>query len=193
MNALKRPLPVAAADDDVSTFVTARPRMLAAALRTLGDATEAEDVVQDAWLRWQRADRTGIRNPPAFLSTTSKRLALNRALGARTRYETLMDPQMAEPIDLEAGPGSCAERGQKLESALLLLLAKLSAVERAAYLLREAFGCSYRHISQVICSSEANSRQLVTRARKRLAERRPYSSMTLASRAFPQLSCTPFR
>jgi RNA polymerase sigma-70 factor, ECF subfamily len=147
--------------------------MLAAALRTLGDVAEAEDVVQDAWLRWQRADRAAIRNPPAFLSTTSKRLALNRALGARTRYETPMDPWMAEPIHLGAGPGTCVERGQRLESALLLLLAKLSAVERAAYLLREAFGCSYRHISQVISSSEANSRQLVTRARKRLADRQP--------------------
>jgi RNA polymerase sigma-70 factor (ECF subfamily) len=145
--------------------------MFAAAFRTLGNAAEAEDVVQDAWLRWQNVDRGLVRNAPAFLTTTSVRLAINRAIGARTRHETPLTLRLVEPIDVEAGPGVLAERGQALESALRLLLEKLSPMERAAYVLREAFGYSYRHIARVVRVSEENSRQLVTRARKHLADR----------------------
>lgn len=144
--------------------------MFAAALRTVRNPAEAEDVVQDAWLRWQHVDRDSVRNAPAFLTTTSRRLAINRALGARTRREFPME--QSEPIDLEAGPGILAERGQALESALQLLLEKLSPTERAAYVLREAFGYSYRQIARVLRVSEANGRQLVTRARKHLIEER---------------------
>lgn len=148
--------------------------MFAAAIRTLGNAAEAEDVVQDAWLRWQDVDRTEVRNAPAFLTTTTVHLAINRAVGARTRHEMPLPLRLVEPIDLAAGPGDLAERGEELESALLLLLLleKLSPAERAAYLLREAFGYSYRHIARVVRVSEENSRQLVTRARKRLVDRR---------------------
>jgi RNA polymerase sigma-70 factor (ECF subfamily) len=145
--------------------------MFAAAFRTLGNAAEAEDVVQDAWLRWQNADRELVRNARAFLTTTTVRLAINRAIGARTRHETTLTLRLVEPADLEAGPGVLAERGQALESGLRLLLEKLSAMERAAYVLREAFGYSYRQIARVVRVSEENSRQLVTRARKHLAER----------------------
>jgi RNA polymerase sigma-70 factor (ECF subfamily) len=143
--------------------------MFAAALRTLGNVAEAEDVVQDVWLRWQNVDHEVVRNAPAFLTTATIRLALNRAMEARTRHETPLERWLAEPVDPKAGPGVLAERGQSLESALRLLLEKLSPVERAAYLLREAFNYRYRHVARVIRVSEANSRQLVTRARKRLA------------------------
>jgi RNA polymerase sigma-70 factor (ECF subfamily) len=146
--------------------------MFAAAFRTLGNAAEAEDVVQDVWLRWQNVDHDGVRNAPAFLTTTTIRLALNRAMGARTRHETPLERWLAEPVDPGAGPGILTERGQALEAALRLLLEKLSPMERAAYLLREAFNYSYRHVARVVRVSEANSRQLVTRARKRLAQGR---------------------
>jgi RNA polymerase sigma-70 factor (ECF subfamily) len=161
-----------AADDGVSTFVNARPRMLAVAFRTLGDAAEAEDIVQDVWLRWQNVDRDVVRNAAAFLTTTTIRLAINRVMGARMRRETPLELRIGEPLDPHAGPGILAERGQALESALQLLLERLSPVERAAYLLREAFDYAYVDVARLIRVSEANSRQLVTRARKHLAERR---------------------
>lgn len=146
--------------------------MFAAALRTLGNPAEAEDVVQEAWLRWQNTDRERIRNAPAFLTTTTVRLAINHVTGARTRRELPMEIPSAELADLEVSPGLLAERGQALEAALALLLEKLSALERAAYLLREAFGYSYRQVARVVRLSEANSRQLVTRARRRVLEAR---------------------
>ena len=146
--------------------------MLALASRTLGNAAEAEDIVQDVWLRWQNVDRDEIRNASAFLTTTTIRLAINRATGARTRHEMPLEAWPREPADPRAGPGLLAERGQSLEAALLVLLEKLSPMERAAFLLREAFNYSYRHIAQVVGVSEANCRQLVTRARKRVADGR---------------------
>jgi RNA polymerase sigma-70 factor (ECF subfamily) len=170
MEALYRSPAAEAADDSVSTFVKARPRMLAVAFRTLGNAAEAEDIVQDVWLRWQNVDRDGVRNAPAFLTTTTVRLAINRATGARTRHETPLELWLGEPDDPEAGPGTLAERRQALEAGLLLLLQKLSPMERAAYLLREAFNYGHRNIARVVGVSEANSRQLVTRARKHLAD-----------------------
>jgi RNA polymerase sigma-70 factor, ECF subfamily len=144
--------------------------MLAVAFRTLRNAAEAEDIVQDVWLRWQNIDRNGIQNARAFLTTTTVRLAINRATSARIRHETPLDAWLGKPTDSQASPGLLAERAQALEAGLLLLLERLSPRERAAYLLRAAFNYSYRHISRVIGVSEANSRQLVTRARKHLAE-----------------------
>jgi RNA polymerase sigma-70 factor, ECF subfamily len=172
MEALHRSLETGATDDGVSTFVKARSRMLAVAFRTLGNAAEAEDIVQDVWLRWQNVDRDGVRNAGAFLTTTTVRLAINRATGARTRHETPLEVWLGEPLDPQAGPGILVERGQALEAALRELLEKLSPMERAAYLLREAFNYSYRHIAHVVGVSEANSRQLVTRARKHLVDER---------------------
>jgi RNA polymerase sigma-70 factor, ECF subfamily len=146
--------------------------MLALASRTLGNAAEAEDIVQDVWLRWQNVDRDEVRNASAFLTTTTVRLAINRATGARTRHEMPFEVWLREPADPRAGPGLLAERGQSLEAALLLLLERLSPMERAAFLLREAFNYSYRHIARVVGVSEANCRQLVTRARKHVADGR---------------------
>jgi len=170
MEALRGALRAIAADDGVSTFVSARSRMFAAAFRTLGNAAEAEDVVQDAWLRWQNVHHDVVRNAPAFLTTTTRRLAINRALGARTRRETPLEVWLAEAVDPEADPAALTERGQALESALLLVLEKLAPRERAAYLLREAFNYSYQQIARVVHVTEANSRQLVARARKHLLE-----------------------
>jgi len=171
MEAGHRALEVAATNDSVATFVNARRRMFAAALRTLGNVAEAEDVVQDAWLRWHGVLHEEVHNGPAFLTTTARRLAINRALGARRRYETPLELWREEAtLDPDTSPGMLAERAQGLESALQLVLEKLSAIQRAAYLLREAFNYSYQQIAQVVGVSEANSRQLVTRARKHLLE-----------------------
>ena len=168
MEALHHAPNASVSDDGISSFINARPRMLAAAFRTLRNAAEAEDVVQDVWLRWQNVDHEEVRNVPAFLTTASTRLAINRAKGARTRHETPLELGLVEPVDPEAGPATLAERGQTLAFALSRLLERLSPLELAAYLLREAFNYSYRQIARVLRASEANSRQLVTRARKHL-------------------------
>jgi DNA-directed RNA polymerase specialized sigma24 family protein len=102
MEALHRSPTSGQPDDGVSAFVQARSRMLAVAVRTLGNAAEAEDIVQDVWLRWQNVDRDGVRNAPAFLTTTTIRLAINRATGARTRHETALEFERGEPADPQA-------------------------------------------------------------------------------------------
>jgi RNA polymerase sigma-70 factor, ECF subfamily len=154
---------------DPASFEAARPRLFGIAYRTLESAADAEDVVQDTWIRWQRTDRNEVRDAAAFLATTTKRLALNVAQSARARRETSTDPWHPEPVDVQADPTLGAERREALALAVGMLMEKLSATERAAYVLREAFDYPYRQISDVLATSEANARQLVTRARLRLA------------------------
>lgn len=162
----------AASDDGLSAFVAARPRLFGIAYRMLGSAVEAEDIVQDAWLRWQTTDRSSVRDATAFLATTTTRLALNLAQSAHARRETYVGEWLPEPVDTSADPTLGAERGEALELAVLLLLEKLSPTERAAYVLREAFDYPYAQIADILRLGEANVRQLVTRARNHIAEGR---------------------
>jgi RNA polymerase sigma-70 factor, ECF subfamily len=164
---------------DPAPFEAARPRLFGIAYRTLESAADAEDVVQDAWIRWQRTDRNEVRDTAAFLATTTKRLALNVAQSARARRETTTDAWHPEPVDVHDDPALGAERREALELAVRMLMEKLSRTERAAYVLREAFDYPYRQISDVLATSEANARQLVTRARMRLGSepRRPVSAV----------------
>jgi RNA polymerase sigma-70 factor, ECF subfamily len=168
-----------ASDDGVAVFESVRPRLFGIAYRMLGSAAEAEDIVQDAWLRWQGTDRSAVVDPPAFLATTTTRLAITFAHSARSRRETYIGPWLPEPVDTSGDPRLGAERAEALEFAVLLLLEKLSPTERAAYVLREAFECSYDQIAHTIRSTEANARQLVTRARKHISDgrRRAVSSV----------------
>jgi RNA polymerase sigma-70 factor (TIGR02957 family) len=161
-----------APDDGLSVFISMRPRLYGIAYRMLGSAVEAEDVVQDAWMRWQTTDRSVVLNAPAFLVTTTTRLAINVAESARSRRETYVGPWLPEPVDTSVDPRLGAERGEALELAVLLLLEKLTPTERAAYTLREAFDYPYREIAEILQLTEANTRQLVTRARKHIADGR---------------------
>lgn len=165
-------------DDGLSAFVDVRPRLFGIAYRMLGRAAEAEDIVQDVWLRWQSANRSMIENPPAFLATVTTRLCINLTQSAHSRRETSIGTWLPEPVDTGSDPGSGAERGEALRLAVLVLLERLSTAERAAYILREAFDYSYRQIADFLQMEEANSRQLVSRARKHLADgrRTPVSS-----------------
>src|SRR3954453_3691897 len=138
----------------------------------LGSASEAEDIVQDVWLRWQAADRTAVLDPPAFLATTTTRLAINVSQSARARHEAYVGPWLPEPVDTTNDPLLGAERGEALEFAVLLLLEKLSPTERAAYVLREALDYPYRQIADILQLEEASTRQLVTRARQHIADGR---------------------
>jgi RNA polymerase sigma-70 factor, ECF subfamily len=162
----------------VASFEAVRPRLFGIAYRTLQSAADAEDVVQDAWMRWHRTDRNNVRDTAAFLTTTTKRLALNVAQSAHARRQTTINPRHPEPVDIHADPTLGAEQHETLELAIRTLLEKLPATERAAYLLREAFDYPYRQISDALAVSEANARQLVTRARLHLASepRRQLSS-----------------
>ena len=156
-------------DNDLSAFLQTRARLFGIAYRMLGDVADAEDIVQEVWIRWQTTDRTRVRNPPAFLVTAATRLAINLLHSARARRETFISRSLADAIDTSANPAAEAERDEGLQFATLLLLEKLSPTERAAYLLREAFDYPYRKIAHILRMKEANVRQLVTRARDRVS------------------------
>ena len=154
---------------DAASFVRARPRLFGIARRVLGSAADADDVVQEAWMRWQETDRSKVRDPAAFLATTTTRLALNVGQSARVRHETDIGPRLLEAVDPAADPVLGAEQREALERALWTVLETLSPTERAVYVLREAFEYPHRRIAEVVGLSEANARQLVTRARRRIA------------------------
>jgi RNA polymerase sigma-70 factor (ECF subfamily) len=156
-------------EEAAAVFTRARPRLFGIAYRMLGSATEAEDLVQEVWLRWQLCDRAAVVNPPAFLATTMTRLAVNALRLARVRRETYIGPWLPELVDTSADPYLGAERDAALELAALLLMNRLKPNERAAYVLREAFEYRYDEIADILRSNEPAVRQLVCRARKRMA------------------------
>ncbi|MET1043326.1 MAG: sigma factor, partial [Microbacteriaceae bacterium] len=133
-----------------ASFVSLRPRLFGIAYRMLGSAVEAEDVLQDAWIKWQATDRSGIRSPAAFLTTMTTRLAINVANSSRMRRETYIGPWLPEPVLTETDPELGAENTEALEIGLLLLMERLTPTERAVYLLHEAFDYPYREIAEVI-------------------------------------------
>lgn len=157
-------------DEAVAIFVGTRPRLMAIAFRILGSTNEAEDVVQETWVRWQRVDRTVVTRPQALLATMTIRLAINVRQSARRRHETSMEllwrPEATDPSE---DPATRAERREAVEQAVQIILARLTPSERAAYVLREAFDYPYRQISEILHLGAANTRQLVSRARRRLA------------------------
>ena len=162
----------AIADDALSAFLSVRPRLLGIAYRMLGCAAAAEDLVQDVWVRWQTTDRSVVRDPAAFLATTATRLAINVMQSARARRETYVASLLPEPIDTSANPAVGAERRDALHGAWQVLLETLSPTERSAFILREGFDLAYRDIANTLRLQEANARQVVTRARQRVANRR---------------------
>jgi RNA polymerase sigma-70 factor (ECF subfamily) len=133
----------------------------------LGNSVEAEDIVQDVWIRWQTTDRRPVRNPLAFLVTTTTRLAINVLQSARARRE-MAGPPLFETVDSCPDPRARAEQGEALSLAVAVLLERLSPTERAAYVLREAFNYAYREIADILRVEEANARQITTRARSRV-------------------------
>src|SRR5712692_4484752 len=138
-------------DDGLSVFAAVRPRLFGIAYRMFGSAAEADDIVQDVWLRWQQStNRSAIENPPAYLATTTTRLCINVAQSARSRRESYIGIWLPEPVDTSADPAIGAERGEALKLAVLLLLEKLSPTERAAYVLREAFDYPYDQIASIL-------------------------------------------
>jgi RNA polymerase sigma-70 factor (ECF subfamily) len=162
----------AEAEQALSIFDASRRRMFGIAYRMLGSVAEAEDIVQEAWLRWQQTDRSAVRNPGGFLTTMTTRLAINTADSARVRRETYVGPWLPEPVDTSADPSLGAERAEAIEAAVLVLLERLPARERAAYVLREAFDYEYSTIATILETTQTNARQFVSRAKKHLASER---------------------
>ena len=156
-------------------FETHRPRLFGLAYRMLGSAEEAEDAVQDAYLRFSGADRTGIEYPAAWLAKVVTNLCLTRLTSARARREQYVGTWLPEPVitsDGALGPLESAEQRDAVSMAVLILLERLSPTERAVYVLREAFGYGHREIAGVLDLSEANCRQLYRRAVQRVGEDR---------------------
>jgi RNA polymerase sigma-70 factor (ECF subfamily) len=159
-------------EEAAAVFESLRPRLFGIAYRMLSSATEAEDLLQDVWLRWQMCDRSAVENPGAYLATATTRLAINALQSARVRRETYIGPWLPEPVDTSADPYLGAERAEALEFAALLLMEKLTPNERAAYVLREAFDYPYAQIAQILQSTEPAVRQLLSRARKHMTSDR---------------------
>ncbi|WP_223167633.1 RNA polymerase sigma-70 factor [Nonomuraea sp. SYSU D8015] len=154
-------------------FEDYRPMLLGLAYRLLGSMWDAEDVVQEAWLRWQGTDRGQIREPRAFLVTVVSRLALDQLRSARVKREAYTGPWLPEPVTTaEAGPLDTAELRDTVSYATLHMMEKLSPPERAVFVLREAFELPYDQIAEIVGSSVANARQMHRRASVRLAEGR---------------------
>lgn len=156
----------------IGTFNESRSRLFGIAYRMLGSVAEAEDIVQEAWLRWQQTDRSNVRNPAGFLTTVTARLALNSVASARVRREQYVGSWLPEPVDTSADPSLGAEKAEALEAAVLMLLEKLAPEHRAAYVLREAFGYSHGEIAEILDTTPANARQLFSRAKKHVQSSR---------------------
>src|SRR5215218_10301868 len=149
-------------------FQEQRSRLFGIAYRMLGSASDAEDVLQDAWLRWQGADHARVADAGAFLARTVTNLCLNALTSARARREVYVGPWLPEPVFTGGsdGPLEKAVQQESVSFALLALLERLSPAERAAYVLREAFAYSPREVAEVIGTTETNVRQLHSRARR---------------------------
>jgi RNA polymerase sigma-70 factor (TIGR02957 family) len=158
-------------------FEELRPAAFAIAYRMLGSVSEAEDVVQEAFLRLHRMLREGerVESPRAYLATVVTRLCIDQLRSARARRERYVGEWLPEPLlaSDEADPARHAEVADSLSLAFLVLLESLSPEQRAAYLLREVFDYPYDQIARIVGKSEDNTRQLVTRARRQVQERRP--------------------
>lgn len=152
-----------------------RPRLFGLAYRMLGTRDDAEDVLQDAYIRWHNADVASIETPEAWLVTAVTRLSIDRLRKASTQRETYIGPWLPEPIMIsnQPSPQDDAELASGLSIAFIALLERLSPSERAAFLLRDIFECGYPDIARIIGKNEAAARQIVSRARSRVRKDKP--------------------
>ncbi|MFB8024965.1 MULTISPECIES: RNA polymerase sigma factor SigJ [unclassified Streptomyces] len=159
--------------NDTDRFEAAMPRLEAIAYRLLGSASDAEDAVQDTFLRWQAADTGRIEVPEAWLTKVLTNLCLNQLTSARARRETYVGQWLPEPLlagDPMLGPADTAEQRESVSYAVLTLMERLSPNERAVYVLREAFDYPHRQIAEILDITEAASQQILHRAKKHVAD-----------------------
>lgn len=175
------------ADTATDVFEEHRPLLMGVAYRMLGRVADAEDVVQDAWLRWSGADRAEVREPAAYLVRITTRLAIDRLRLVQARGEAYVGPWLPEPYVTEFAPTApdAADRvllADSVSFALLVVLESLSPLERAVFVLREAFGYPYGEIASLLDRGEPAVRQLAGRARRHVDERRPRYEVDPAQR-----------
>ncbi|ONI71685.1 RNA polymerase subunit sigma-70 [Kribbella sp. ALI-6-A] len=169
---------------DVDLFEAARPRLGAIAYRLLGSAGEAEDAVQETFLRWQSADRDGIEVPEAWLTKVLTNLCLNQLTSARARRETYVGQWLPEPLlsgDPLLGPVETVEQRESVSMAVLTLMERLSPNERAVYVLRQAFDYPHREIAEILDITEAASQQIFHRAKQHVADGRTRAAVDEAA------------
>lgn len=161
-------------DDDLARrFEELRPQLVGAAYRVLGSVADAEDAVQETWLRWAAADRSEVRDPRAYLLTVATRQALNRVRQQQHRREDYVGPWLPEPVSTERGPADSVELADSVSMAMLVVLEALSPLERAAFVLHDVFGLGFGDVAATLDRSEAAVRQLANRARGHVHSRRP--------------------
>ncbi|NEE51488.1 sigma-70 family RNA polymerase sigma factor, partial [Streptomyces sp. SID8455] len=175
------------ADTATAVFEEHRPLLTGVAYRMLGRVADAEDVVQEAWLRWSSATRESVREPRAFLVRITTRLAIDRLRHLQSRRESYVGPWLPEPVVTDFGPTvpDAAEQAVLVDSvslAVLVVLESLSPLERAVFVLREAFGFPYAEIATALDRTEAAVRQLAGRARRHVDERKPRYDVDPAER-----------
>jgi RNA polymerase sigma-70 factor (TIGR02957 family) len=158
--------------DAASVFDEHRGLLTSVAYRVLGSVTDAEDAVQEAWLRWSGVDHSEVRDPRAFLVRVTTRLAIDRLRRARARREAYVGPWLPEPVLTGQDPSEDAAMAESISMAMLVVLETLSPLERAVFVLREAFGMPYSEIADVLGRKEEAVRQLARRARAHVHERR---------------------
>jgi RNA polymerase sigma-70 factor (ECF subfamily) len=158
--------------DHHAEFQELRPLLFSLAYRMLGTRADAEDVVQDAYLRWQSVELEEVRSAKSYLTTIVARLSLDALQSAHRKRETYVGPWLPEPL-VEPPGTQPIEMAESLSLAFLHVLESLTPAERVAFLLREVFDADYSEVAAVLATSETNSRQIVARARKSLRERRP--------------------
>lgn len=160
-------------DPGEAVFAAERPRLLGLAYRMLGSVVDAEDVVQEAWLRWAAADRQAVARPAAWLTTVTTRLALDQLKSARRRRETYVGPWLPEPIVTDPGPEQAAEAADTLTLGFLAVLEQLDPVARVVFLLTDVFGYPSTDVAAAVDRTPAAVRQIAVRARRRLRDARP--------------------
>ncbi len=158
---------------DDATFEAERSRLVGLAYRITGSRAEADDIVQDAWLRWQRVDPSTVERPAAWLTTVTSRLSLDRLKSARHQRETYVGPWLPEPADRDPGPADHAELAESLTIGFLALLERLGPAERVVFLLADVFSVPFDEIALVVDKSPEACRQTAARARRRVRDGRP--------------------
>lgn len=158
-----------------ATFEAERPRLFGLAYRMLGSVADADDVVQDAWLRWQGAEHASIDNPAGFLTTVTSRLAIDRLRSAQRRRESYVGPWLPEPLAVVNAddPESAVLMDESIMLGFLAVLERLGAVERAVFVLKEVFDLPYPEVAAVVDRTEDNCRQIAKRAREHVRAERP--------------------